>query len=368
MNALSITDKINFFLIPILVILGFILNLLTIIVFCRRKMRKYVFSVSMIALAISDTLVLVVPVLFTWIDDNFFVSFYVNNTAWCSLHGYTDLIFSANSSWIMILISIERWFAVCRPWEKSQKFTKKRLYVTLSVQFMVSTLLFAYFPLSLRVTKIKSLPGSLNTNATTSANLNECSIYFYKIYSLMGTFSVLIVYVIPFFLLIFLNAMIIVHLRSRPFQNRLEAGYNKVGKNENLQSSLNDTSNSKTSQNVNVTLVTVACCNLILTFPFQAFWFYEQFIVSQISEAEFNPSNLKRNLGNLTFILKNMNYLINFFLYSALSRLFKEELFVLLTEDCFKSVIYFFRVLFRARKEIDSSPTNRNELDYINLK
>ena len=65
---------------PILVIVGTILNLLTIMVFCRRKIRKNCLALTMISLAIADISVLTVPVLFTWIDEIFYQFYFLNNT------------------------------------------------------------------------------------------------------------------------------------------------------------------------------------------------------------------------------------------------------------------------------------------------
>lgn len=199
---------------PALVTAGCILNLLTIMVFCRKKMRKYCLSLSMVCLAISDTAVLIIPVLLTWMDEAFFDNYYINNTIWCNLHGYTDLVSCGNSSWIIILISTERWFAVCKPWKKSRIFTNKRVAVTLSLIFLFSIIFSLYFPISLHIAQVPS-----ENNQTESSN--ECQIYLERTYSIFGALSVMLIYIIPFFVLAFLNTMIIIKLRQRPFQSRI---------------------------------------------------------------------------------------------------------------------------------------------------
>jgi hypothetical protein len=433
-DDLTITDKINIFLIPVLVALGFILNTLTIMVFCRRKMRKYCLSISMIYLALSDTLVLVGPVLFTWIDENFFGSYIVNNTVWCNLHGYADLILSANSSWTIILISSERWFAVWRPWQKAKQFTNKRMKLTILGLFVLSTGLFAYFPLSLRVTKIENSTAEASSlNETYYAawpHHSECKIYRGEIYSFMGSVSVLLVYVVPFFLLAILNIMIIIKLQQRPFHSKVVKsktiarkastafqamnviGTSMLQTNEtitmNQVTANNATSNSgpssggdsdqkqprngssaleaivshltslppsdqlpktsiqlvnssKNDQNLSITLVTVAVTFMVLTFPFQAYWFYEQFL--DISRTEHTLTEL--NLRNLTFIFKNTNYLINFFLYSALSKLFRAEFLALVVDDKFFFIGSCIKCLFLSKKDISENKKRRNK-DFAN--
>ncbi|CAF0718948.1 unnamed protein product [Brachionus calyciflorus] len=339
---------------PILVVTGAILNLLTIKVFCRRKMRKYCVSLSMISLAVSDTTVLTIPLLLSWIDEVFFNYYYVNHTIWCNLHGYADLISSSNSSWIIILISIERWYAVCRPWEKQRKFTNKRVLITLFGLFSFSLVFFSYFPLSLHRVRV-----SQNTTSPL-----ECQLYRENAYYFFGFISVIIVYILPFLILFYFNLMIIFNLRLRPFKSR-SVSVKKTKSKKNLeiseysvsqiefsqQVSLSNSNNhfnySKNDRNLSITLVTVAFTFMSLTFPFQVYWFYENIYLnfnfdvfnnfslnsSFILTKSFNQTSLtQKYFKDTTFLLKNMNYFINFFLYSALSKLFREEFLASISE------------------------------------
>ena len=353
---------------PIMILTGSILNLLTIIVFMRKRMRKYCFSLSMICLAISDTSVLSIPVLLTWIDDVFFKYYFLNNTIWCNLHAYLDLVFCANSSWIIILISTERWFAVYKPWQKSKVFTNSRVAYTLLSLFLLAIVIFISIPLSMHIVE--------------KDNKFECIIISEQAYYIIGILSILLVYVIPFIILAILNAMIINRLRIRPFslsyqQNRSFTVSSKCSlkrkrhsskqpmeimeqademaslkKNQTIyKKSISNVqyNNTKNDRNLSITLVTVAITFMILTFPFQGYWFYEQFYLKstknttlpQLSAGhfDFNATNStqkshessKINFREITFIIKNMNYVINFFLYSALSKLFRREFFALFT-------------------------------------
>ncbi len=136
---------------PVMVLCGIVLNLLTIMVFCQHRMRKYCVSLSMICLAISDTNVLIFPVFFTWLDEYFFDFYFLNNTLWCQLHAYLDLVFCAHSSWIIILISTERWFAIYKPFKKARIFTNSRVAWTLLILFLLGTVVFIRIPLSMHL-------------------------------------------------------------------------------------------------------------------------------------------------------------------------------------------------------------------------
>ena len=383
--SVQVTRIIKLIWVPTLVTFGTILNLLTIMVFCRRRMCRYCLSISMICLAIADTAILLGPVLLSWIDETFFEYYYLHHTIWCNLHGYVDLVSCANSSWIIILISTERWFAVCKPWQKNKIFTTFTVKIILFIIFITSTLLFSYFPII--VGRIK----------------NECHIEHQQIYFIFGTLSVILVYFLPFFILAFLNAMIIVRLRHRPFQKKFmtvkkfpvsKKSPDTVNKNNSTNEipMLDETPqtfnlsavpiNSSNDQNLSITLVTLAITFMILTFPFQTHWFYENIYsiwskraaaavgdqnliplstVTQnpigvitdlispypvnrtttttlIHENSSNTSSLSSStmtitIGDVTFMIKNMNYLINFFLYSALSKLFRQEFLTMISAD-----------------------------------
>jgi hypothetical protein len=287
------------------------------------------------------------------------------------LHGYTDLITCANCSWIMVLISFERWFSVCRPFIKSRLFTYKNAFIYLFTIFISSLLLFLYFPFSLRIIESEL------------SHAKECKIVYKFVYNLFGLFSVLIVYFLPYLILIILNVMIVLKLRLRPLTKSYSTSKNqkleaiKAPKSTNdfelkdLKESLSLTGMSnltdiytmeldpitikkrrmnktlKTDRNLSITLVTIALTYVILTVPFQSLWIYEycfknsnedipittedvaisnrnstMSISENISEYE---ESLEMTLKGILFNVKNMNYLINFALYSALSKMFQHE-------------------------------------------
>ena len=276
------------FFIPIMILTGVILNLLTIMVFCRHRMRKYCFSLSMICLALSDISVLVIPVLLTWVDEYIYNNYYINNTIWCNLHVYMDLIFSANSSWIIILISTERWFAIYRPFSKPRIFTNVRVTWALIILFILSLFTFIALPLSIHLKSDKL------TNKT------ECEIKFPNQYKVFGVASITLTYVVPSVILAILNIMIIIRLRDRSLHStsikarhrqreQLQSG-NEFSMDESPDinakiSTRSEASKSKSirnlsqknDRNLSISLVILAIVFMILTFPFQGFWFYENF-------------------------------------------------------------------------------------------
>ena len=64
--------------------------------------------------------------------------------------------------------------------------------------------MFVYFPFALHVDVVND----------SSSNIKECKIHHEKVYSVFGLASVVIVYIIPYLVLFFLNIMVIIKLRS----------------------------------------------------------------------------------------------------------------------------------------------------------
>lgn len=97
---------------------------------------------------------------------------------------------------------------------------------------------------------------------------------------------------------------------------------------------------------------------MILTFPFQVCWLYENvykvFLVKQEQPQQkaavsngtapaTSSSSTADLINDITFKLKSLNYLINFFLYSALSKLFRHEFLAMIS----KNKCLFLSTLFK---------------------
>ena len=96
----------------------------------------------------------------------------------------------------------------------------------------------------------------------------------------------------------------------------------------------------KIDRAINLMLITVSISFLVLTFPYQIIW-----VIDQISEFIFKrkmDSNLRDkekikedyifyelisySVKDIALVLRNLNFSINFFLYSTMSNLFRQEL------------------------------------------
>ena len=201
------------------------------------------------------------------------------------------MVACANSSWIIVVISIERWFAVCKPFQKSRLFTKKRVASAILCLFIASLIFFSYFPFIVSVIKSNSTTGT-TTNETFNNYSTEyeykCDMIekYTKHYKYLGFVSIILIYFVPFFILAILNAIILCRLRVSPFKTKLNLIVkNKILKNNETQIKELETkrrnslvlialqkmtsNGSKNDRSLHVTLLSVSITFMILTFPFQ---------------------------------------------------------------------------------------------------
>jgi hypothetical protein len=96
---------------------------------------------------------------------------------------------------------------------------------------------------------------------------------------------------------------------------------------------------------------------------------------STISYAKANGSGGGSSTGedmligfsHITFIIKNMNYVINFFLYSALSNSFRQEFLALLAQNKFLLINRCIKCLFINNKSLNQQEEGKSAISNINV-
>lgn len=126
---------------------------------------------------------------------------------------------------------------------------------------------------------------------------------------------------------------------------------------------------------INIMLITVSVSFLILTFPYQLVWLcdqiYRDYIMKKVSEPTTSENMLLKetlemnlfiylmvsfSIKDISLMLRNLNFSINFFLYSTMSNLFRKEL------NCLFQNMGFYN--FKLFKNSLSTTTNTN---YVQL-
>lgn len=116
---------------PIFIIVGTICNTLSIIVFFQPSLRHLTVSLLLIFLAVADSLILYIGALDEWIKT--FMGWYMSasTSLTCKIYRYTYSVISSMSSWIMVLLAIERVISLSLPFRAKIIFTKKTVCLIL---------------------------------------------------------------------------------------------------------------------------------------------------------------------------------------------------------------------------------------------
>jgi hypothetical protein len=113
----------------------------------------------------------------------------------------------------------------------------------------------------------------------------------------MGLVSVVVNYILPFVFVLLLNSTVIYRLCRRGIV--------------------------ELTSSITVTLTLVCLVHLFCTLPFQYWWIYYE-IPDRTGDCHWLKTKL--TWRTITFTIRNVNYMANFFLYSCSSKLFRDEL------------------------------------------
>jgi hypothetical protein len=118
-----------------------------------------------------------------------------------------------------------------------------------------------------------------------------------SLYDSMGMVSVVTNYFLPFIFVLLLNSTVIYRLCQRGIV--------------------------ELTSSITVTLTLVSFVHLFCTLPFQYWWIYYE-VPDQTGDCLWLKTKL--TWRTITFTIRNINYMANFFLYSCSSKLFRDEL------------------------------------------
>ncbi|XP_053400852.1 nociceptin receptor-like [Mercenaria mercenaria] len=116
---------------PILLSLGLIGNILSVVVLSQAHNRKTSTGVSLIFLAVTDSLILINSVFVRWLDHLFNVDFRNYSTGSCKFSVFFTYLSLQLSGWILVFVTTERVFSVLYPLRVRDIFTRRRVLIIL---------------------------------------------------------------------------------------------------------------------------------------------------------------------------------------------------------------------------------------------
>ncbi len=257
------------------------------IIFLRKRMRRYPVSVFMAMLSLTNILILAGPVTMQWLNHKVFMGFVVTGSNFlCAFHVYIDLVGSSINSWLILMIAVERYLSVTKPFLIRTSFNRQQAWIIVFSVFLVAIIA----PLGL---------------AIVASKVDGCRLFFSTTYQIIGSIQIFFIYVLPSIIILTLSIITVHKLRNR-IRTR---GSRRI--------------------HISVMLIGVSFSFITFTMPYQVcwYWFFSTAIGSVNINLKVNIINI--SLRYLALTIRNLNYTLNFFLYSLTSIVFLKEAFTI---------------------------------------
>ena len=124
-------------IIPIFIFIGIVGNILSIITVSNKHCKKSLYTVLLTALAIADLLTLVFVISDTWAIETFNIPMTVIGPVYCKLHMFVVSFFIGMSTWIIVILAIERTFCIYRPMKAKSVCKPNNALKTLAVLVVI---------------------------------------------------------------------------------------------------------------------------------------------------------------------------------------------------------------------------------------
>ena len=167
------------------------------IIFLRKRMRRYPVSVFMAMLSLTNILILAGPVTMQWLNHKVFIGFVVTGSSFlCAFHVYIDLVGSSVNSWLILMIAVERYLSVTKPFLIRTSFNRQQAWIIVWSVLLVALIA----PLGL---------------AIVASKVDDCLLFFSKTYQIIGSIQIFFIYVLPSILILTLSIITVHKLRNR---------------------------------------------------------------------------------------------------------------------------------------------------------
>ena len=313
---------------PLLVVLGSLGNLLTVLILCCRCMRKNSTYVYLAVLAVADTVVLYVGLLRLWLGE--LMGQDVRDFAdWlCKAVNVLGHAASDYSVWLIIAVTVERYIVVCHPLKVVNICQGRRALGVVGILALIFLALNLHFIWTVQVINFP-VDGGLVPQCAGGDD------YRYMIENVWPWVDAFVYSFIPFLIIVFLNILIIrqVILAKRlRFNMTYEQSIQCRGKPGNKKDR-RSSSTSHESSRLTVMLLCISFTFLVTTLPMNLTLIPITFGKTD-KDSDIRHLLRLRLVRTITELLMYLNHSINFYLYCATGRKFRQQLCRLLGSRC----------------------------------
>jgi len=280
----------------------------------------------MAMLSLTNLLILAGPVTMQWLNHKVLIGFVVTGSRFlCAFHVYIDLVGSSINSWLILMIAVERYLSVTKPFLIRTSFNRRQAWIIVYSVFLVALIA----PIGL---------------AIVASNVENCHLFFSTTFQIIGSIQIFFIYVLPSILILTLSIITVHKLRNRIRTN----GPRRI--------------------HISVMLIAVSFSFITFTIPYQICWYWLFSTAFGSVELNLKVNIINISLRYLALTIRNLNYTLNFFLYSLTSFVFLKEAFTIAHCNYFLSQTFFDRhPKFRRLRRLFSLPDEQREQQPINV-
>ena len=310
---------------PFIIAIGLTGNIISLKVFTSTRLRKLSASLYLIALSASDTIVLLTYVLFDWLMKGLprwpmgHQIDIVNINGVCHGFLFISYAFRFISVYLIIIFTIERYIAVCRPLQRRIICTKAFAKKIIVIVHVTGTLISIYKPILSGVFSLSAAskqPNSQNTQFYNNGNANTIIVdtpswtigsagkicmrnpAYDQLNFVMELLYGLSITAIPFVVVAAFNFLMLRKLVNRQIlSGQMRAVFKE----------------SKMRIEFTITVMAVSTCFVCLNIPYFVIW-TQQFLQS-INPEEPDVMHQTSEYISITRTIFTLNYSINFFVY-----------------------------------------------------
>ena len=337
MILFKVVYNLNLYFIPVIIILGFIGNALSMIVFLCTYLKRLSLSVYLAALAASDTIFLL-TLCMHWLE-------YVNapvtlTNGVCQVTIYLVYCSSFLSVWLVVCFTVERYIAICHPLKRPELCTTYRAKLVVASLTLAS--LIGYSP-SLWTSGIEYMDTHIKicTPLRHYTHINIALRYADTVVTL----------IIPFLLIVILNIKIahrISYFYKRRQAMQPSAYYRRAS------SSQQDSLYSRAQINVTKMLLLLSSMFLLINLPFYAMRL-RVFIMDFVGKQAYSDFNSEFFIQQLLQIVYYISFAINFLIYCLFSTKFRDAFKRFWWQLKYKAVRLIALGIYRIFRRDDSS-------------
>lgn len=315
----SVRQNLMLFAAPTIMAIGLVGNCLSALVYLSRKCRKDIFSVPLVILACTDSIILLTELGYYWLKE---FSFNIRDQSQllCKLLFFLAYVLWAFSSWLIVFITWLRVISTHWPLKANCWLTKKKVAIgiLLLCALLVSYALHIFWGVKIQLKPSRN--SSLETNLTNYHGEYRCSIVssFRFVYQEILPISDLVLILTIPFALILIGNLFIVHKLIVTFRMRksmLAEGQQQVFFKSSGERKVNKVDKQMTTS---VMLVGVSIAFVVLTGPHSILRQVKNRIT--VSEETFQMAR------TICFLLYYSNNAVNFFVYCFSGSSFRKNL------------------------------------------